>query len=45
MLTDKLANSQVANNATQEMLSLNAQMADIQEKMANLPNEAKKAFK
>lgn len=45
ILTDKLANSQVANSATQEMLNLNAQMADIQEKMANLPNEAKKAFK
>ena len=45
MLTDKLANSQVANTATQEMLNLNAQMAEIQEKMDNLPNEAKKAFK
>lgn len=45
LLTNKLANSQVANSATQEMLSLNAQMADIQEQMANLPNEAKKVFK
>lgn len=45
MLTDKLANSQVANSATQEMLNINAQIAEIQEKMNDLPNEARKQFK
>lgn len=44
-LTNKLANSQVANSATQEMLNINAQIAEIQEKMNNLPNEARKQFK
>ena len=45
LLTDKLANSQVANSATEEMLNINAQIAEIEERMNNLPNEAKKAFK
>lgn len=44
-LTSKLENSQTAQTATQEMLNLKAQMAEIEEKMENLPNEAKKAFK
>lgn len=44
-LTNKLANSQVANSATQEMLNINSQIAEIQEKMNNLPNEARKQFK
>jgi hypothetical protein len=45
MLTDKLASSQTAQTATQEMININTQIADIQERMQNLPNEAKKVFK
>ena len=45
ILTDKLATSQTAQTATQEMLNLNMQMAEIQERMDNLPQEAQKAFK
>ena len=45
ILTDKLANSPVASSATQEMLNINAQIAEIQEKMDNLPKEARKQFK
>lgn len=45
MITGKLENSQTAQTATQEMLSLNEQMAELEEKMANLPKEAQKAFK
>ena len=45
ILTDKLANSQTATTATQEMLNLQAQMAEIEERIANLPKEAQKAFK
>lgn len=44
-LTDKLASSQTAQTATQEMLNINKDIAEIQSKMENLPNEAKKAFK
>ena len=45
VLTSKLANSQVAQTATQEMLNLKSQMAELEEKIANLPKEAKKQFK
>ena len=44
-MTSKLANSQVAQTATQEMLNLKNQMAELEEKIANLPKEAKKQFK
>ena len=44
-LTEKLASSQTAQSATQEMLNINKDIAEIQAKMENLPNEAKKAFK
>jgi hypothetical protein len=37
--------NQTAQTATQEMLNINKDIAEIQEKMANLPNEAKKYFK
>ena len=45
LLTDKLANSQVANSATQEMLNINSQIADIQAEIEDLPNKAKRVFK
>lgn len=45
IITNKLASSQVATTATQEMLDLQRQMAEIEETMSNLPKEAKKAFK
>lgn len=45
LLTWKLANSQTANSATQEMLNIKAEIAELEEKMANLPKEAQKAFK
>ena len=45
ILTDKLSSSQTASTATQEMLNINKDMAEIQEKMNNLPNEARKYFK
>lgn len=44
-ISSSMANNWVATTATQEMLNLNAQMADIQEKMANVKKEAQKAFK
>lgn len=44
-ISSTMANNWVATTATQEMLNLNAQMADIQEKMANVKKEAQKAFK
>lgn len=44
-ISSSMANNGVATTATQEMLNLNAQMADIQEKMANVKKEAQKAFK
>jgi hypothetical protein len=44
-LTEKLASSQTAQSATQEMLNINKDIAEIQAKMENLPNEEKKAFK
>ena len=37
--------NQTAQTATQEMLNINKDIAEIQEKMNNLPQEAKKAFK
>ena len=45
ILTDKLSTSQTATTATQEMLNINKDIADIEEKMNNLPKEAKKYFK
>ena len=45
LLTGKLANSQTAQTATQEMLNIKSQIAELEEKMANLPKEAQKAFK
>jgi len=44
-ISTSMSNNWVATTATQEMLNLNAQMADIQEKMANVKKEAQKAFK
>ena len=44
-LTGALENSQTAQTATQEMLNIKNQIAEIEERMANLPNEAKKVFK
>lgn len=44
-ISSSMTNNWVATTATQEMLNLNAQMADIQEKMANVKKEAQKAFK
>lgn len=44
-ISSSMANNWVATTATQEMLNLNAQMADIQEKMANVKKDAQKAFK
>lgn len=44
-ISSSMSNNWVATTATQEMLNLNAQMADIQEKMANVKKEAQKAFK
>jgi hypothetical protein len=37
--------NQTAQTATQEMLNINKDIAEIQEKMNKLPQEAKKAFK
>lgn len=45
ILTDKLSNSQTATTATQEMLNINKDIAEIEEKMRKLPQEARKAFK
>lgn len=45
LLTGKLANNQTATTATQEMLNLKRDIAELEEKMANLPKEAQKAFK
>lgn len=45
LVTTKMSSSGTAQSATQEMLNLNSQMADLQEKMDKLPQEAKKAFK
>lgn len=44
-ISNTMSNNWVATTATQEMLNLNAQMADIQEKMANVKKDAQKAFK
>lgn len=45
LLTTKLSSSGTAQTATQEMLNLNSQMAELEEKMNNLPKEASKYFK
>ena len=45
LLTGKLSNNQTATTATQEMLNLKSQIAELEEKMANLPKEAKASFK
>lgn len=45
LLTSKLASSQTAQSATQEMLNINKDIAEIQTQMNNLPKEAQKAFK
>lgn len=45
LVTTKMSSSGTAQSATQEMLNLNSQMTDLQEKMDKLPQEAKKAFK
>lgn len=45
LLTGKLTNNQTATTATQEMLNLKEEIAELEEKMANLPKEAQKAFK
>lgn len=45
LLTGKLNNSQTAQTATQEMLNIQKDIADLEEKIANLPNDAKRAFK
>jgi len=44
-LTSKLASSQTAQSVTQEMMNINKDIAEIQERMNNLPKEAQKAFK
>lgn len=44
-LTGALESSQTAQTATQEMLNIKKDIAEIEEKMTNLPNEAKKVFK
>lgn len=44
-LTGALESSQTAQTATQEMLNIKKDIAEIEERMANLPNEAKKVFK
>ena len=45
LLTSKLASSQTAQSATQEMLNINKDIAEIQTQMNNLPKEAQKVFK
>lgn len=45
LLTGRLSNNQTATTATQEMLNLKSQIAELEEKMANLPKEAKASFK
>jgi predicted transcriptional regulator len=40
-----MANNQVATTATQEMLNINAQIAEYEEKMNNLEREANSVFK
>jgi hypothetical protein len=40
-----MASNQTATTATQEMLNINKDIAEIQEKMNKLPQEASKAFK
>ena len=41
----KMESNQVAKSATEEMNNVNKLIAEYQEKLDNLPNEAKKAFK
>lgn len=45
MLTNKLQNSQTANSATQEMINIKNQIAEIEEEKSNLFNKVKKEFK
>lgn len=45
ILEDKLTSNQVANSATQEMLNLNKDIAELEERLENLPKEAKSHFK
>ena len=45
IISDAMANSQTATTATQEMLNLNSQMAELQEELDNLPKTAQKQFK
>ena len=44
-LQEAMASNQTATTATQEMLNINKDIAEIQEKMNKLPQEASKAFK
>lgn len=44
-ISNAMANNQVATTATQEMLNINAQIAEYEEKMNNLEREARKSFK
>ena len=44
-ISNAMANNQVATTATQEMLNINKQIAEYEEKMNNLRNEANAAFK
>jgi hypothetical protein len=40
-----MASNQVANSATQEMLNINKDLAELQDRLDNVQNEAKSAFK
>lgn len=44
-LKRKLASNQVASSATQEMLNINNDIAELEERLENLPKEAKSHFK
>lgn len=44
-ISETMSNNQVASTATQEMLNMNAQIAEYEEKINNLQSEARKAFK
>lgn len=45
IITNKLASSQVAQTATQEMLNLKKDMAELESELANLPKTVKAQFK
>lgn len=44
-LTNKLSNNQTATSATQEMINIKGQLADLEEELANLPKTVKNQFK